>query len=137
MNYSEERKNLFEAPIGYYLAHCIASDAAMGAGIAVQFVKQFPEIKVLRTTNNKVGSCIKIKRVLNLITKKVSSGKPTYESFTRSLEDCKKVCLTENIKLIAMPKIGCGLDGLSWGKVSEIIKEVFKDTVITIKVMHI
>lgn len=35
---------------------------------------------------------------------------------------------------LAMPKIGCGLDILEWNKVSEIIKDVFKDTDIEILV---
>jgi hypothetical protein len=33
-----------------------------------------------------------------------------------------------------MPIIGCGLDRLQWDKVSEIIKDVFKDTDIEILV---
>jgi O-acetyl-ADP-ribose deacetylase (regulator of RNase III) len=134
MKYSEVRMNLFEAPKEYFLVHCIAADARMGAGIAVKFVENFPYIKRLRNENNKVGSCVKIKRVLNLITKKVSNGKPTYMSLRESLENCKDICIKENIQFLAMPKIGCGLDGLSWGLVSEIIKEVFKETNIEIRI---
>jgi hypothetical protein len=28
---------------------------------------------------------------------------------------------------LAMPKIGCGLDRLQWGRVSEMLKEIFSD----------
>jgi len=38
------------------------------------------------------------------------------------------------IKYIVMPKIGSGLDQLSWPKVREIIKEVFDSTDIEILV---
>ena len=34
--------------------------------------------------------------------------------------------LSENIHKIAMPIIGCGLDGLEWDRVSRIIKDVFR-----------
>lgn len=134
MEYSEIRDNLFNAPTKYYLAHCIASDAKMGAGIAVDFVKKFPYIKELRKTKNETGTCIRIKRVFNLITKGKSSGKPTYESLEMSLVGCRQICIWENIKFLAMPKIGCGLDGLSWSKVSEIIKRIFENTDIEIKI---
>ena len=32
-----------------------------------------------------------------------------------------------NIKLLAMPKIGCGLDRLQWDKVKFMIEETFVD----------
>lgn len=40
----------------------------------------------------------------------------------------RELCLSEGISKLAMPQIGCGLDKLQWGKVREIIKEVFDDT---------
>ena len=40
----------------------------------------------------------------------------------------KKICLEKNIKKLAMPLIGCGIDGLEWDKVSTIVKDVFEDT---------
>jgi len=137
MIYEEKRINLFEVPKEYYFVHCIAADARMGAGIAIQFVKEFPYIKRLRKENNKVGTCVRIKRVLNLITKKVSTGKPSYSSLHMSLLYCRDICIKDNIKFLAMPKIGCGLDGLSWPIVSNEIKDVFKDIDITIKVCFI
>ena len=38
---------------------------------------------------------------------------------------------------IATPKIGCGLDKLEWPKVEKIIKEVFGDTDMQIKVYYL
>ena len=46
----------------------------------------------------------------------------------------KTICYKETITKIAMPVIGCGLDKLSWDKVSEIIQEVFSDSDIEILV---
>ena len=42
--------------------------------------------------------------------------------------------MKNGINKIAMPMIGCGLDKLNWDKVSQIIKETFKDTDIEILV---
>ena len=69
-----------------------------------------------------------------MITKERYWGKPIYESVTQALEKCRKICIEKGIKKIAMPTIACGLDGLSWEKVSQIIKETFKDTDIEILV---
>lgn len=56
----------------------------------------------------------------------------------RELNDVEKFILFSSILLhdirlkavikIAMPIIGCGLDKLSWNKVSDIIKDVFMNT---------
>ena len=72
-----------------------------------------------------------------MITKERYWGKPTYESVTQALEKCKKICIEKNIKKIAMPTIACGLDGLNWDKVSQIIKEVLNDTDIEILVCKV
>lgn len=134
MKYEEIKGNLFTVDKKYFLAHCIASDAIMGAGIAVDFCKKFPKIKSLRKTKNDVGSCVLIDRVFNLITKKISSEKPTYETFQSSLINCKNQCITNDIKFLAMPKIGCGLDGLQWEIVKIMINNTFKNLDIDIKV---
>ena len=41
MTYTEEYRDLFTMPDTYHLAHCIASDLGMGAGIAVPMQKTF------------------------------------------------------------------------------------------------
>ena len=46
----------------------------------------------------------------------------------------KQICLEHNIKKIAMPVIGCGLDRLNWNDVSEQIKNIFVDTEVEILV---
>ena len=137
MKYTEVKKDLFKVSDDYYLAHCISSDAKMGAGIAVAFKKKFK----LRETIVKadrgdlgVGTAFLEGRVINLITKPKYFHKPTYKTFTSSLEDMKRIAIENNIQKIAMPKIGAGLDRLSWANNREIIKETFKDTDIEILV---
>ena len=44
----------------------------------------------------------------------------------------RNYCEGSDIKKIAMPTIGCGLDRLEWNKVSDIIKEVFSEMSIEI-----
>ena len=148
MKYSEEVRDLFAVPNEYYLAHCISADFGMGAGIVVKFNKLFNMKQKLMskypdfidkwdyqsTLCNNNGQCILEDRVFNLITKRNYWLKPTYDTLTAALLCMKSIAIEKNITKIAMPLIGCGLDKLEWSKVSEIIKEVFKDTDIEILV---
>ena len=136
MLYEENHKDLFTVDESYHLAHCIASDLRMGAGIAVPMQNKFGIRGKIQNSGKEVQhpTCILTDRVFNLITKKRSSGKPTFTALTIALQKMKEIALNEGIEKIAMPKIGCGLDCLSWGEVREKIKELFSDTDIDILV---
>lgn len=144
MKLNEQKGNLFELEFKKYVfVHCISADYNMGEGIAVKFNKifkletQFRRLELDGISIN-VGSAWLIgNRVFNLITKSKYYGKPTYQTLQMTLDDMKETCELEGIKRLAMPKIGCGLDRLSWGKVREMIKETFKDTDIEIEVRYL
>ncbi|WP_201005116.1 macro domain-containing protein [Paenibacillus glycanilyticus] len=139
MDFKEIKKDLFTMTEDYDLAHCISADAKMGAGIAVEFRKRF-KLKSLQDMADKnplqIGKCYRVGRALNLITKSKYWHKPSYESITQAVVSMKELCLAEGITKLAMPQIGCGLDKLQWGKVREIITEVFEDTEVEIIVCH-
>ena len=142
MIYNEEHRDLFSVNfIEWTPAHCISRDCKMGAGIAVPMKKKFKLGGLKDTIDNfnvalpyGISTCIFHNEVLNLITKKRYWHKPTYESIGTALTAMLVLANTRGIKKIVMPKIGCGLDGLNWSRVREIIKEVFKDTDIEILV---
>ena len=116
----------------------------MGKGIVVEFNKRFDMKRRLLTkypyyfdqyTHKRIGGdCLLEARVLNLITKERYFHKPTIITMRLALEKMKQICLENNIKKIAMPVIGCGLDRLNWNDVSEQIKNVFADTDVEILV---
>lgn len=139
MKYNEQKGNLFELDNDkYFYAHCISADYELGAGIAVAFQKKFH----LKSNLNKLGKgnypeLIIINHVLNLVTKKRYWNKPTYKTITKCIRDMRDFCKCVDVKYLAMPKIGCGLDRLQWSKVREIIKEEFKDLDIEIEVRYL
>jgi len=134
----EEKRDLFTVDKKYCFAHCISADYALGAGIAVQFQKRFKLKNKLKSIGNgNHPECLNVDGVFNLVTKAKYSHKPTYNSLKESLIQMRDIMLYCNCKYVAMPKIGCGLDRLQWGKVREIIKEVFKDTAIEILVCRL
>ncbi|XP_061218993.1 ADP-ribose glycohydrolase OARD1 isoform X1 [Neopsephotus bourkii] len=130
--------DLFTCPPQDALAHCISEDCRMGAGIARLFKEKFGGVQELLAQQKKTGEVAVLQRddryIYYLITKKKASHKPTYDSMRKSLEAMKAHSLNNGVTDISMPRIGCGLDGLDWNKVSAILEEVFEGTDIKITV---
>lgn len=141
MLYKElENTDLFAMSADYALAHCISSDAALGAGIAVLFNKRFnmrAKLKKLPKETLKYPTCVYIDGVFNLVTKDKYWNKPTLATLRASFEKMKEQALEMKINKIAMPLIGCGLDRLHWVDVSYMIQEIFADTNIEIVICKI
>lgn len=147
MNYTEKRGNLFELADEYVLAHCISLDCKMGAGIATEFNLRYrgmKEMLVSKISNYNLSVPCTIPafskgqlKVINLITKNKYYDKPTYDNITKTIIQMKEICIRQNVKKLAIPKIGCGLDKLKWTRVKSIILDVFKDTDIEIAVRYL
>ena len=75
--------------------------------------------------------------VFYLVTKQRYFHKPTYESLESSLLSLRALCVANNVKELCMPTIGCGLDGLDWKNVSQMIKRVFDDVSMTITIYYL
>ena len=141
MTITTEKKDLFTMPQGYYLAHCISADFALGAGIAKAFDNVYNiRFKLFRNFDDYEyhgGDALLIDNVFNLVTKKKCYHKPTYDSLREALEMMKEQIDFLGITKLAMPKIGCGLDRLEWTKVYDIICEVFDDMDIEIVICEL
>lgn len=145
MTITEIKKNLFEVPQGYYLAHCISGDYALGAGIA----KTFDEVYNMRYKLHRffpipegeryanVGETLLVDNVFNLVTKQLCWHKPTYESVHDTLVQMRDMCESLFITKLAMPKIASGLDRLDWDQVRYLIEDVFEETDIDILICSI
>lgn len=147
MTYTIVTGDLFTAPRGTVLAHCISADFALGAGIA----KTFDHVYNMKAKLNAYypnyffeacdrefeGQALLVDDVFNLVTKPNVWNKPTYESLRQSLVDMREQMHTFLMTKLAMPRIGCGLDRLEWEQVEEIIKEVFEDTDIEITIYEL
>lgn len=139
---NEINQDLFAVPQGYYLAHCISGDYALGAGIARKFNevydmkfklhRDYPIPQGQKFAN--VGKALLIDNVFNLVTKERCFNKPTYDSLFQTLLDMREQTEQMNIKKLAIPLLGCGLDCLEWEKVRENIVDAFYSTDIEILV---
>ena len=130
MIYNEIKKNIFTMPDNYTFVHCISADAEMSKGIAVEFNKRFDLVmtkQLAKLGYLYVGDATldAHSRVISLVTKVKYSDKPTYATLQASLNEMLEIVSSHSLKHIAMPRIGCGLDRLSWGKVREMILNTF------------
>lgn len=134
MTFEIRKGDLFTAVGEYYLAHCISADFALGAGIAKQFTARLDMRNRLKSQygdipmEDRVGRVFTVDRVFNLVTKSRYFHKPAYEVLGKCLEEMRDIMEERGIKRLAMPKIGCGLDGLDWGRVENMIREIFGST---------
>ena len=141
MTITTVNKDLFTMAQGYYLAHCISADFALGAGIAKTFDSVYNmRFKLFRNYDNYEfhgGDALLIDNVFNLVTKQKCWHKPTYESLEESLEMMKEQLDFLGATKLAMPKIASGLDRLNWSQVYDIICEVFDDMDIEIVICEL
>ena len=140
MTINEINGDLFRVPQGYYLAHCISGDYALGAGIAKKFDAEYNmRFKLFRDyaipdgeKSANVGRALLVDNVFNLVTKERCFHKPTYDTLYDTLVDMREQCEHLDINRLAMPLIGCGLDKLEWDMVKDVIEDVFENTNIEI-----
>lgn len=138
MTYTEVKGNLFDYYGKAFLVHCVSADFALGAGIAKEFDRRYdiksklrlyqPNYMTYYKINDIKGDVIFVGSIANLITKMHYWDKPTYESLGEALVKLANICKSNNLETLAMPLIGCGLDKLSWDKVSVMIQNIFSTT---------
>ena len=130
MTITIEKKDLFTMPQGYYLAHCISADFALGAGIAKVFDNVYNmKFKLYRNYDNYEyhgGDALPIDNVFNLVTKQKCWHKPTYDSLREALLMMREQLEFLGATKLAMPWVGCGLDRLDRNQVYDIICAVFE-----------
>jgi len=127
----EERGDLFDTGTEWALCHCVSKDLDMSAGIAVDFKKKFGGVPVLKSQQIEVGGVGVLEKkgrfIYYLVTKNKHGGKPTMVTLEASLRAMRELMMSQGVKKLAMPHIGCGLDHLSWGAVSELVVQVFDE----------
>ncbi|KAG4077549.1 hypothetical protein HA402_002976 [Bradysia odoriphaga] len=137
---TEKSGDLFSAPKEYSIGHCVSADLRMGKGIAVKFRDTFGQIQTLKNQNAQTGGLAVLKDdnrfIYYMVTKATFYQKPTYQSMYASLTAVKDHMKLNNVTKLAIPKIGCGLDGLNWDKVKDQLHEVFSDEAFDIVVYN-
>jgi len=121
------------------LVNTVNCMGVMGRGIALQFRKAFPEnFKAYKSACDKkqlhpgmmffydLNRYQNPRYIINFPTKKHWKGKSNIEDIETGLEALVQEVSKRNIRSIAIPPLGCGLGGLDWTQVEQIIEKAFK-----------
>ena len=132
--------SVFEAPEGVALAHCVSADLAMSAGIAVQFVKRWPDIRSGYSRSEPGSLHVHSStrgHIFNLITKEKFDDKPSLEDFRKSIVALKSKMQALNIKTLAVPELGSGRDRLNLSEVIHVLQSILVEAGIGIIMYHL
>lgn len=160
MKYKEIKNDIFGVSSDYAIAYSISADLVPDNEIAIKARNKFGMTSKLMNSvkndmtlsdrenfGNNLGNsrdsagCIFVKKdekcthnIFALVTKKKANEKPTYKAVGNSLKCMRKLAIRKKIKKIALTPIECGVSGLYWKNVSEMIKNTFENTDIDILV---
>lgn len=137
----EREGSLFDLPASIPLAHCVAADLRMSKGIASCFKKKFGHHNHLVKQEKTVGSVATLhtkgQLLFYLVTKQFSYQKPCAPDLKMALKELRNFCSFYHIPKVAMPRIGCGLDGMYWPFVKNMISNIFQDSKTQIIIIHL
>ena len=126
-----EKGNIFNSSCEF-LVNPVNCVGVMGKGLALEFKNKYPlnfEIykKACDNASFNIGNLLIVyennKFIVNFPTKKHWRNKSDLEFIKIGLEELKVAIKDFNIKSIALPKLGCGLGGLDWNEVFDLIKD--------------
>lgn len=130
--------NIFDVQPQISLAHCVSRDFKMSRGTALEMRRKFGQVARLRQQQKKLSEVAYIRQdkqmIFYIITKEHFWQKPTYKTIYQSLQNLKKLCIENNITKLACPRLGCGLDGLKWKLVRNMLRYTFRESPVYIQV---
>ncbi len=122
------------------LVNTVNTKGVMGAGIALQFKKAFPDnfklyekasktgkIQVGRIFVTETGQFTNPKYIINFPTKKHWRDPSKLMWIQEGLADLRNFIIQNNLKSIAIPALGCGNGKLNWEDVKPLITNAISD----------
>jgi len=122
------------------LVNAVNTVGVMGAGIARQFKKQYPEMflayeKACEAGEVELGKMHFVqvdtddgkKYVINFPTLAHWSDQSELKHIESGLIDLVRIIHEKEIKTIAIPPLGCGVGGLQWQDVRQLIEAAFQN----------
>ena len=122
------------------LVNPVNTVGVMGEGLALAFKKKYPnnfnayKQKCMDGFDvNTIFTTVEDGKFIANFPTKLHWKDPSQIGWIKTnLVNLREWCITNKIKSVAIPKLGCGLGGLSWSIVKPIILEIFENIDITI-----
>lgn len=123
------RGNLLEADVEAFV-NPVNTVGVMGKGLALQFKKQFKSnydayIEACAAGDVRLGEMFVWEEqtltgrriIINFPTKRHWRARSRLDDIVRGLDDLRRVLMEREVSSVAVPAVGCGYGGLSWGDV--------------------
>jgi hypothetical protein len=137
----ENKGDLLASQSEILVAHAVSADLKCSAGFALKVRQQYG---IPNVCNKKPGDVVfhsaSDKVILNVVTKYKADHKIRQNcdqfivNFKAGIQGLGKFCKNNNIRHIAMPKMGSGIDQLDWNYVKFLLYSEFHDYDIVINV---
>lgn len=144
---TEHQGDLFAAEGLDALGHGCNCKGVMGAGIAVQFKKRYPNMFQKYRTMCDAGTMLPgdvmpwrtmdgrpVRFVYNLMSQKNPGADARIEWLQLSVRHMLEHAALVGVQTIGLPQIGCGIGGLKWPDVKKVLEQEVKGTGIDIHV---
>jgi O-acetyl-ADP-ribose deacetylase (regulator of RNase III) len=142
--------NLFDPMYSFdAYAHGCNCQGLMGAGIAKEFKKLYPDMfKKYQDLCDKnlfrhgeifiwdEKSVSGLPAVINMATQQHIGSCARLEYVERCCRKIDKIGIERGYDWIGMPRIGCGIGGLSWRYVKQLLKDIFTRSVVQVTVFE-
>ena len=133
------KENIVEADVEA-LVNTVNTKGVMGAGIALQFKKAFPEnfklyekaskenkIQIGKVFVTEIGKITNPRYIINFPTKQHWRYPSKLSWIKEGLIDLRNFIIQKKIKSIAIPPLGCGNGKLKWKDVKPLIVDAISD----------
>lgn len=124
--------NLFDTD-AVAIGHGVNTKGVMGAGIAKVFKENYPKNYQAYATNCQLrffvpGQTFVYKEndhfIFNMATQELPGADAQYRHVLRAGADAAEQALRLKVDKVAIPLIGCGIGGLEWSMVEEILRNI-------------
>ena len=122
---------------GRTLINPVNCAGVMGAGLALAFKQLYPAMFDEYRAECEIGRLIpgylhlwvspEGRRIINFPTKRHWSDKSTYEDVNDGIYTLRQYLIENPNLVVAIPALGCGLGGLKWSRVSDMLTAQLSD----------
>lgn len=128
--------DILNCPADMCIAQCVSLDGKMGAGLAKTLQKEFNLRDQFLAAERGVGYAVALRRgprfIVQLVTKLRYFHLPRLEDFEESILNLRQFMIDNDVKALAVPQLGSGLDKLHPSDVLDVLHRVFYDDPVTI-----
>lgn len=123
----ERSTDLFDVPAYYTIAFATSADGAMKGKLEQQINEYYPNFAGELSAYDELGYALYERNCFALIIKNKYYKKADFGNLISAVNDMAEIINEESITCLAIPKLGCGGNGLNWDEVGPCIIDILSE----------